>query len=632
MCGIAGIIALTEKGIPSLDKIGDALTCLNLRGPDARGIFKHNRVALGQTRLAIIDTSEGGLQPMHDSSGRYTIIFNGEFFNFKEHRKFVVDKGYALKSTSDTEVLLYLYIIEGEKCLQRLNGFFALAVYDKQEQTVFIARDRMGVKPLLMYADDDRLLFASEMKALLSMGIPKELDMVSLYTYLQLNYIPGPHSIFKNVSKLEPGHFLKLEVLRASALRPPPSERYYEIKTDTTRLSYPAQQKKLFELMEASVQRRLVSDVPLGTFLSGGIDSSVVSALAARHTKHLKTFSIGFRDEPMFDETHYANLVAKKIGSDHTVFTLTTDDLFANFHAALDYIDEPFADSSALNVHILSQHTRRHVTVALSGDGADELFGGYNKHVAEVRARGGGMAGSMVKLLGPLWNALPESRNSKAGNKVRQLKKFSEGMRLGKRERYWRWAGTATERDAGSMLASTAEQQEYAGRKKELLKRIRDNGGMNDVLLTDMHLVLVNDMLAKVDMMSMANSLEVRTPFLDYTVVDFAFSLPAESKIDAHGRKKIVRDAFRTLLPEELYSRGKQGFEVPLLKWFGTELKPMITGDLLSEDFVTRQGIFSYTEVKRLLDRLYSSSPGDSVARVWGLIVFQHWWKRYIQT
>jgi len=635
MCGIAGIIALSEKGISSLDKIESATKCLSLRGPDAEGFYKHERIALGQTRLAIIDTSEGGLQPMHDATERYTIIFNGEFFNYKEHRDFVLSKGFNLKSTSDTEVLLYLYIIEGEKCLQRVNGFFAMAIYDRQEQTVFIARDRMGVKPLLVYGDDDKLMFASEMKSLITMGIPKELDAVSLYTYLQLNYIPGPQTIFKNVSKLAPGNFIRVDLKKNNAsvdnIEYIKEQTYYSIEKSTTSLNYSAQQEKLFSLMDAAVERRLVSDVPLGTFLSGGIDSSVVSALAARHTKHLKTFSIGFKDEPMFDETHYANLVAKKIGSDHTVFSLTTDDLFANLHDVLNYIDEPFADSSALNVHILSRHTRKHVTVALSGDGADEMFGGYNKHAAELRIREGSMAGSLAGMLDPLWSALPQSRDSKVGNKIRQLKRFSEGQKLGKKERYWRWASIGTENEAGKIFPERFDDAEYASRKNEILKYISENGNMNDVLLTDMDLVLVNDMLMKVDLMSMANSLEVRTPFLDYTVVDFAFSLPVESKIDSHGRKKIVRDAFRDLLPEELYSRSKQGFEVPLLKWFRTELKSIITDDLLSEEFIRSQQLFNYVEVKKLLLQLYSSNPGDAVGRVWGLVVFQYWWKKYFQ-
>ena len=395
MCGIAGIVALNEKGLASLSKIHDAIQCLNKRGPDAHGTFFHNRIALGHTRLSIIDTSNAASQPMIDASGRYTIIFNGEFFNFKEHRQFILDKVYRLKSQSDTEVLLYLYIIEGEKCLQRVNGFFALAIYDKEDETLFIARDRIGVKPLLVYQDDNNLMFASEMKSLLAMGIPKEIDKASLFTYLQLNYIPAPHSIFKGVKKLEPGHFMKLRIADCKLQ----NEKYYSIplpSSNHTALNYDDQQKELIKKMDASVQLRLISDVPLGAFLSGGIDSSVVVAVASRHTKNLNTFSIGFRDEPMYDETYYADLVAQKCKTNHTVFSLTNDDLFNNLFAALDYIDEPFADSSALNQHVLSMHTSKQVKVALSGDGADELFGGYNKHAAELKALNGGLAASLA--------------------------------------------------------------------------------------------------------------------------------------------------------------------------------------------------------------------------------------------
>jgi asparagine synthase (glutamine-hydrolysing) len=631
MCGIAGAVSFSEKGIQSLEGLDAAISCLNKRGPDSRGIYRDGNVALGQTRLAIIDLSPGGSQPMTDSSGRYTIIFNGEFFNYREHKDFVISKGYALKSTSDTEVLLYLYIIEGEKCLQRLNGFFALAVYDKQEQTLFIARDRAGVKPLYWYKDKDRLLFGSEMKALLKMGIPKEIDEASLFAYFQLNYMPGPESIFKNVLKMEPGHYLKLNI-QSSEHR---IEKFYEVPEpghENLGLSYDEAQKKLHDLMDGAVERRLISDVPLGAFLSGGIDSSVVSALAAQHTKHLKTFSIGFRDEPLFDETRYANLVAKKIGSDHTVFSLTNDDLYNHLFNVLDYIDEPFADSSALNVYILSMHTRKHVTVALSGDGADELFGGYHKHEAERRARNGGMGNALIKRGNPLWQMLPKSRNTKAGNMFRQLERFSTGLNLDVKERYWRWACIADEKESSEILNGSIVNKsimaEYIQRKEKILASIQGKN-LNEIFYTDVQLPLANDMLTKVDLMSMANSLEVRTPFLDYTVIDFAFSLPAEYKIRSDGRKRIVRDAFRHLLPEELYTRSKQGFEVPLLKWFQTGLKSMITDDLLSEEFVREQNLFNYENIMLLQKKLFSNNPGDAAARMWALVVFQYWWKKY---
>jgi len=639
MCGISGVIALTEKGCSALKNIDVATDCLQKRGPDKSGIFRDSRVAFGHTRLSIIDTSDAASQPMSDAGGRYTIVFNGEFFNFKEHRDFVLSQGITLKSESDTEVLLYLYILEGEKCLERVNGFFAFAIFDKQDQSVFVARDRIGIKPLLYFQDDDKFLFASELKSLMALGVPKEIDQASLYTYLQLNYIPGPNSIFKGVKKLMPGHFMNIDL--SKTVRPISETKYYEIplryKEDQAlpvSNNYQEQQIKFRELLEASVKRRLIADVPLGTFLSGGIDSSVITAIAAKNTNQLKTFSIGFKDEPLFDETKYAELVAKKYNTDHTVFKLSNDDLFANIFDALDYLDEPFADSSALNVFILSKETRKHVTVALSGDGADELFGGYNKHAAEHKARSGGILNNLLRGSAPILQSLPQSRNTRRGNMIRKAARMAEGLQLDPHERYWRWAAFETESKASEFLWNRSPPSEiineYESRKNFQLRFLRHVHSLQEVLYTDMHMVLVNDMLVKVDMMSMANSLEVRVPFLDHTVVDYAFALPIQSKIDANGRKKILRDAFRKDLPEELYNRSKKGFEVPLLKWFRAELRPLIEDDYLSEDFIEEQEIFQPAKINELKRKLFSQNPGDSPAQVWALIVFQHWWKKWM--
>jgi asparagine synthase (glutamine-hydrolysing) len=432
------------------------------------------------------------------------------------------------------------------------------------------------------------------------------------------------------VKKLMPGHYLKVQRQKIE------EGVYYTIpfgQDQNSNIEYDQAKEKLKQLLEESVTRRLIADVPLGAFLSGGIDSSVVTALASKHKPDLHTFSIGFRDEKFFDETEYAKLVAKHFKTDHTVFSLTNDDLYSHVHTILDYIDEPFADSSAINVFILSKETRKHATVALSGDGADELLAGYNKHAAFNRIINKGIKEQAVTALGPIWRALPKSRSNPFANKARQLARFAEGMKLSSKERYWKWAGYAGEDEAMNVFNDQSRQhiiqEEYGHRKSKLLSTIPDKETINDILLTDMLVVLPNDMLTKVDLMSMAQGLEVRVPFLDYTIVDFIFSLPDSYKINSQLRKRILQDAFKDILPAELYNRPKKGFEVPLLKWFRREMKSLIIDDLLSEKFIQQQNIFNYDEIKKLKTQLFSSNPGDIHARIWALIVFQWWWKKY---
>ncbi|MTI21191.1 asparagine synthase (glutamine-hydrolyzing) [Fulvivirga sp. RKSG066] len=628
MCGITGIYAFNMIGRMSMINVANATKALSSRGPDFQDIYNDQQVALGHRRLSIIDTSAEGHQPMWDRSGRYCIIFNGEIYNYKALKQQLESQDVQFHSQCDTEVLLELYIKEGPKCLDKLNGFFAFAVYDKQDATLFIARDRLGIKPLYFLHDENRVLFASEMKSILSYGIEKNLDFTALRTYLQLNYIPAPRTIFKDVKKLLPGQCMTITNQNVSI------ETYYEVKKQPlNKDSYEKQQQSFSHLLEKSVLKRLVADVPLGSFLSGGIDSSVIAALASKHKPDIHTFSIGFSEEKFFDETDYARAVAKKLGTEHTVFSLTNKDLYQHVNQILDYIDEPFADSSAIAVYILSQETRKHATVALSGDGADELFAGYNKHAAFYKILQGGSKAELVKALGPVWSVLPKSRNNPVTNIFRQLDRFSKGSKLNAKERYWRWAGFVNENEADSLLSESSihnlERQDYEEFKQEILKHIPEKEDINDLLLTDVKLVLPDDMLTKVDRMSMANSLEVRVPFLDHEVVEFAFSLPTDSKINSNIRKRIVQDTFRDILPEELYNRPKKGFEVPLLKWFRKEMKSLIEDDLLSKDFIEGQGIFNYQSVSRLKKKLFSANPEDVHARIWGLIVFQWWWKRY---
>jgi asparagine synthase (glutamine-hydrolysing) len=628
MCGITGVFAFNLVGKFSKINVAAATASLAHRGPDLHDVYVDEWVCLGFRRLAIIDTREIANQPMWDETGRWSIIFNGEIFNFKELRKGLIDRGVSFVTESDTEVLLKLFIREGEGCLNQLNGFFSFCIYDKMEQTFFLAIDRYGVKPLYYLFDDDKFLFGSEMKAIHAYGINKDIDQASLYTYLQLNYIPAPDTIFSHVKKLLPGQRIKIRDGKISI------QTYYTIPIDREAwdkpISYPEAQNKFQILLEASVQRRLVSDVPLGAFLSGGIDSSVIAGLASRHKPDLQTFSIGFRDEKFFDETKYARLVAQKFKTSHTEFSLTNKDLFAHLHHILDSIDEPFADSSSIAVYILSHETRKQATVALSGDGADELLGGYNKHAAFYRALHPGSVEKAVAAMKPLWWMLPKSRHAPLSNTARQAYRFAHGFPLSSSERYWYWASLANESQASRLLRTGVPMESYQARKQELLKSIPEKETMNDIFHSDMRLVLPNDMLTKVDRMSMANSLEVRTPFLDFEVVNFLFSLPDQYKIDSGMRKKLLQDTFRDMLPPELYGRPKKGFEVPLLKWLRKDLRSTIQNDLLSGSFIEEQGIFNYSEVRKLKRNLFAINPSDSHARIWGLVVFQWWWKKWV--
>ncbi|MEZ5016884.1 MAG: asparagine synthase (glutamine-hydrolyzing) [Flavipsychrobacter sp.] len=636
MCGITGYYVFNNGSNDNLTKVAQSTDKLYLRGPDSGGHFNDDRIALGHRRLSIIDTSEGATQPMTDATGRYTIVFNGEIFNYQQlsinHLKDTWARIGGAKTTSDTEVLLYLLIEYGTKCLPWLSGFFAFAFYDHETKQVILARDRFGKKPLLYHANDKHIAFASEMKSLLAWDIPKELDYNVLLQYLQLNYVPQPQSMLKGVAKLKQAHYMICTPTGIKEYQP-----YYEIeikKEAYNNYSYDAAQQELVQLMDDSVKERMISDVPLGAFLSGGIDSSVMVALASKYTNNLNTFSVGYKDNPYFDETKYAQLVAKKYNTNHTVFSLTTNDFLEHVHDVLDYIDEPFADSSAIPVYILCKNTRKHVTVAISGDGGDEIFAGYNKHAAEWKVRQSSMVNQIVKAGLPIWKMLPRSRNNKVTNIFRQLHRFAEGAQLSDKERYWRWASFNTANQAGKLLRpevmAKTDTPLLQREKDAILKHINNGGDYNEVLLTDMNLVLISDMLVKVDLMSMANSLEVRSPFLDYKVVDFAFTLPEQYKIDGSMKKRIVQDAFRDMLPEEIYNRPKHGFEIPLLGWFRNELWGLINDDLLQKDFVAQQGIFNVEEIEALKRKLRSNNPEDSHATIWALIVFQHWWKKHL--
>lgn len=629
MCGISGIIAFNEVGRLYAINLTQANNQMAHRGPDAAGIFNDYYVGLGHRRLSIIDLSSVANQPMHDPSGRYTIVFNGEIYNFMSLRERLQAQGVEFRTQGDTEVLLQMYIHHGKACLNQLHGFFSFAIYDKEEQSVFIARDRFGLKPLVYYQDEDKLLFASEIKALLAFNIPREVDYTSLLQYFQLTYIPAPATAFKNIYKLEPGHCMLVKAHQVQV------ERYYRFEhrePATAPLSYEQAQVRLRELLDASVQERMVSDVPLGAFLSGGIDSSTVVAFASRYTDKLNTFSIGFKDAGMFDETHYAQLVAKKYNTEHTVFQMGNDDIYGSILEMLDFYGEPFADASAIPTYVLCAQTRNKVTVALSGDGADEVFAGYNKYWGELRIRQGDALAKMVQQAKPLLDLLPKSRHGRLANKVRQLHRLAYSMELSAQERYWFLSSWRSEAQAREMFTEATlkkiDEQAYQQRKQGLLAPITGGPGLNDMLYADVKMVLPDDMLHKVDSMSMAKALEVRVPFLDYRLVEFAFGLPTDYKINGQMKKRLLQDAVRELLPPELYKRPKQGFEVPLAQGYKRELRSWIE-ELLDENFIREQGFFSIAYIRELKQAVFHSDNFDQ-NQVWSILAFQHWWKKII--
>lgn len=622
MCGIAGSYHLDTSKPATGDRIAEALRCIAHRGPDDEGVYAAGRALLGHRRLSIIDTSSAGHQPFTDDGGRYTIVFNGEVFNFKELRAQLEAQGHHFCSNSDTEVALRLFALKGPSFLHDLNGFFALAIHDKEQDELFVARDRFGVKPLLWCEDNGRFLFASEMRALLALGAPRAVDPVSLRMYFTHYYIPAPFSILEKVYKLKPGHAITVTANGAKV------ERWYHAEeaaratpgaTDTA--------AHLRELLDDAVRIRLISDVPIGTFLSGGLDSSIVSALAKRHKPDLHTFSIGYRDK-YYDETSYAEIVAKHLGTQHTTFTLGNEDLAENYHGLLTSIDEPFADQSALPSYVLNKRTRTHVTVALSGDGADEVFGGYRKHQAELRVQNPGVVERLALIGAPLWRALPKSRNNALTDRFRQLDRYARTARLSKKERYLLLASWDDELDAGALVRSGTDEQVFAMRRRSITAPLGEHQDLNGLLWADLHTVLPDDMLYKVDLTSMAHALEVRTPFLDRRVVEFAFSLAPHEKFHKGSGKHLLRTAFSDLLPPITLMRAKRGFEVPLTPLLKGPLHHLVE-QCRDEELLARAGL-EPRAVDRLLARFHSTDPGSSQATVHALIVYMTWWKAHL--
>ena len=617
MCGILGIWAKNKTGESQFEKIDSAIEVMRHRGPDNQTSKSYSNVGLGHVRLSIIDTSDAANQPFTDASGKFTLIFNGEIYNYQDLKNELSDEEIDWKSESDTEVLLYSLIKFGAKIIPKLNGFFAFVFYDHESNEILFARDAMGIKPLTLYEDGDKIIITSELNALFKFDIDKTLSADALNHYLGLTYVPAPHTLLERAYKIKPGRFGYIKEGQVTI------EDYFKIQRNPyIKLTYSDSKTELNKLLSASVEKRLVSDVPLGAFLSGGVDSSVISLLAKEYKSDLKTFSVGF-DHPYFDESAYAKQVADHIGSDHHEIMLGRQNFEDEFENYLNCIDEPFADSSGFATYLLTKETKKHVTVALSGDGADELFGGYNKHRALLRSESiGSRDRTVLKAAGVLLGGSAENRFSKIGQLSRKIQKMNRGLKLPIEGRYWHWCHFTSINSVVNIL------------KSEHYRKIEWEGYMiqdvSDSLIADQEYVLPNDMLKKVDLMSMANSLEVRIPFLDRSVVDFANSLPLEFKMDQKESKRILKETYQDRLPPEVLYRPKKGFEIPLQDWLGPQIAEIFNSELFSKDFIDEQGVFEYAGIKDLVKSVNSKRFGDKIYLVWSLIVFQHWWKKHM--
>jgi asparagine synthase (glutamine-hydrolysing) len=624
MCGIAGVMTLNENQTEILQRIEDCAKAIAHRGPDNLSTVFYPKIAFAHSRLSIIDTSADSNQPLTDNSNEYTLVFNGEIFNYIEIRKLLVEKGAKFKTKGDAEVFLELFKSQGFEGLNLISGFFSAAIYHHPTETLRLFRDRYGVKPLYFYHNENTLIFSSEIRGIRATGVHLSLNKLAMSLYFQLNYIPGNVSIFQEVNKIPAGHYAVISSKGVDCL-PYYSidERIHSVAPDESAIK-----NQLKDLVETSIRDRLVADIPVGCFLSGGIDSTIVAGIAAREKSNLPTFCLGFSNNKWFDESHYAELAAKQFGTEHHTFRLSNEDLLNELDEFLLAQDEPFADSSALNVFILSKKTRNYVKTVLSGDGADEIFGGYNKHRAAWLIEHDHVTRVLGKIGKIAAGWLPASRNSAFGNKIRQWHKLSALIDLPTEERYWNMACIATKNESDALFQSGFKSENQEDFKRILLESVHKNQNLNGILLNDVKLVLENDMLVKIDRMSMANGLEIRSPFMDSRVVEFGLGISEKLKVNKKEGKLILKETFSDLIPKELLHRKKHGFEVPVQQWMKNELKEKIEKDLMSESYVREQGIFNYSAIKTLLEKVQSKNPGDSAARIWGLMLFNNWYRK----
>lgn len=632
MCGIAGIIDFTGRPVDS-GLLQDLCRCLSHRGPDDAGIWTAQApgftVGLAHTRLAVIDPTPEGHQPKTDQTGRCAVAYNGELYNYRELREQLPG---PFRTTGDTEVVLAACMHWGPEAVRRFNAMWAMAFVDVERRAGHLSRDPIGIKPLYWAFHDRRLVFASELSALYRVpGLPRQIDPQAVALYLTLGWIPHPYTIYRDVRKLSPGHRLSFD-----ADGPKEPEQFFQLdRPPGPPPAYPDAVRELRRRIEQAVVAQRISDVPLGAFLSGGLDSSIVTACLARAgSTPVETFSIGYADHPRYDETQYAEMVARHFGTRHHAFRLTFRDVLDTVEPVLSHLGEPFADSSLLPTALVSRHTRQHVTVALSGDGGDELFAGYWRYLGHHYLKRYRRVPRVLRkcVIEPLLKLVPQARTNRLLDRLRQARKLVRGDLADPIDTHLAWARIIDQQQAADLLG-----RDLAGGATEFLasmyrdapKRLRPDAvelaSLDRILLADLAIGLPADMLCKVDTASMLHSLEVRVPLLSVDVVNFAASLPIEYKMQGSLGKRILRDAFADVLPETILHREKMGFEVPVGEFLRNELAPMYR-DVVTPAVLADLGLNPST-AKRLYDE-HLRRRADHNEVLWALLVLCHWKSR----
>lgn len=624
MCGINGFIQnnnhLDNSQLETLiDTMNNQIVH---RGPDENGKYITDNFALGMTRLSIIDLKSGS-QPIFNKDRTKLIVLNGEIYNYKELRKILLSKGYVFTTDSDTEVILHAYEEFGAACLDHLLGMFSFAIYDLTNKFLFIARDRAGEKPLYYHRSDNYFIFASELKSILSTKlVPKIIDTKALVQYLRLTYIPAPLTILEDVFKLPQAHYLTIDRFNKLEIK-----KYWDVSFDQKNIikDYNTCKIQLKKTLYEAVERCMVSDVPIGAFLSGGKDSTtIVGLMSSISSTPINTFTIGYKDK-RYDESNLANITAKRFKTNHHAYVLDYDTVLGEIDAIVKNIDEPFADSSAIPTYFVSKYASEYVKVALTGDAGDELFGGYNKYLIGYYSKRLNLVSSILgkNTLKKIIDFFPEK--TLLQNKIRKVVDFAGENKFEQRLSLMCLGFNSVR--LNDLLAKNYPDHSLDFIHEYYNHEMKVTDELAQTLYTDFHVILEGDMLAKVDRMSMLNSLETRVPLLDKNIIELAARIPSEFKVHKKNLKIIFRDTFSDIIPKELLTSQKKGFEVPIDDWFRGPLKLKLL-KALNKDFVIQQGIFDYNFIQQIINE-HMTGTRNRKSELWTLYVFQEWYKNY---